>query len=174
MLERIMKRLNNDYGYGQTAKKSYTESYDYEQYLKVKDPIIEYHYTSVQVPRQSERVPTVVYTTYKEDHLTPEFMVLYDYFHPFAMMKICGNTCIDFGLMQAARHIEIYFDKKSIVFEKLSLKKALFLAHWVAYTNKARVIFSTYSNKVSTINIFYNSESRSFEYKYNCELDIES
>ena len=174
MLERIMKRLNNDYGYGQTAKKSYTESYDYEQYLKVKDPIIEYHYISTQVPRQSEKVPTIVYTTYKEDHITPEFMVLYERFHTDAMRKLCGGTCIDFGLILPARHIEIYFDKKSIVFEKLSLKKALFLAHWVAYINKTRVMISTYSNEVFSTNIIYNNDSKTFEYKYNCELDTDS
>lgn len=173
MLEKIMKRLNNDYAYGQTAKKSYAESYDYEEYLKVKDPIIRYHYISVQVPRQSDRVPTTVYTTYKEDHITSEFMVLYERFHTDAMKKLCGGTCIDFGLILPARHIEIYFDKKSIIFEKLSLKKALFLAHWIAYTNKTRVMLSTYSNEVFCTNIIYNKDSKTFEYKYNCELDIE-
>ena len=173
MLKKKKKR-NNDINYEKFIEKSYENSYDFDKYLKVKHPIIRYHYTNIQIPRQSETIPTIIYTTYKEDHITPEFMVLYEYFHPFAMMKICGNTCIDFSLMQAARHIEIYFDKKSILFEKLSLKKALFLAHWLAYTNKTRIILSTYSNKVFTINILYNSESKSFEYKYNCELDIES
>lgn len=168
MLERI-KKQENDINYEKFIEKSYENSYDFDKYLKVKNPKIQYSYISMEFPRQCGIVTS---TIYKEDFITDDFMNLYKNHHEEAILKMCGGAYIDYGLINAARHIEIYFDKKSIIFEKLSIKKALFLAHWVAYVNKTRATISSYSNKVSTINIIYDKVGKSFEYKYNRELEV--
>lgn len=171
MLVKKIKQSNN-IGYKKFIEKSYENSYDFEKYIKVENPKIKYYYTSILVPRQYDGVSFITHKTYKEDYLTKHFMTLYMLHHEAAILKLCGGEYIDHSLINAARHIEIYFDNKSILFEKLSLKKSLFLAHWLAYLNKTQVTLSSYSREVYTINIIYDKISKTFEYKYNSELEI--
>lgn len=143
-------------------------SYNIDYYKNHKNAKIGYILTETKVARSDKYgdIRRIYKTTYNSDTVTPEFLFLYENQIVDCLNKLIipgfPNNKIDFT---KARHMEIYFDKKVIIFERKSIIKTIFLAHWIAYMNRnIKVGVYSYTPYFNPIKIIYDSEENIFKY----------
>lgn len=143
-------------------------SYNIDYYKNHKDARIGYVLTETNISKSNEygNIRRSYITTYNSDTVTPEFLFLYENQIAECLNKLVipgfPNNKIDFT---KARHMEIYFDKKVIIFERKSIIKTIFLAHWIAYMNRnIEVGIYSYTPYFNPIKIIYDSKENIFKY----------
>lgn len=140
---------------------SYENSYDIREYYKRmkkgnKDLIISYEYWKFNPNEQLVRSDN----NYSEkDKVDYDFLNIYD---PTKLDSLLSGKK-SFS-MNSARRIQILFDNKLVSITK-SLKRADFLACWLAFKYNTKVTISSWS--ACTIDVSYDKNNNCFEYKHN-------